>query len=76
MTKQDQINQILEAIELVEQARELVIDALLNEEDEDMGKLRYYKSYGEFGFQQLTGNGNPYDDSLHNLVEELETELN
>ena len=33
-----------------------------------------YKAYGRYGFDQLLGNGNPYDNSLQSIVNELEGE--
>ena len=30
-----------------------------------------YKAYGRYGFDQLLGNGNPYDDSLQSIACEL-----
>jgi len=33
-----------------------------------------YEAYGRYGFNQLLGNGNPYDSSLDSLIEEIEKE--
>ena len=30
-----------------------------------------YKAYGRYGFDQLLGNGNPYDDSLQSIANEF-----
>lgn len=60
----------LERIELVEQAQEkiqeaqeLIDKAIIGTRDES-----HYKAYGKYGFNQLLGNGNPYDSSLKSLI--------
>lgn len=55
---------IEEAIQLVEEAQGLVDDALSMDPKEDN-----YRAYGRYGFDQLLGNGNKYDSSLHSLLE-------
>lgn len=51
------------AIELVEQAQELVDNAV---EGTDMENN--YRAYGRYGLDQLLGNGNSYDGSLMSLA--------
>ena len=66
---QENINSIKEAIELIEEAMGLVDEAV-----SESSSKRHYESYGKYGFDQLLGNGNPYDSSLFNLIEEIEEE--
>jgi len=33
-----------------------------------------YKAYGRYGFDQLLGNGNPYDNSLQSIIDDTEGE--
>ena len=64
---QEKIDAIQEAIRLVEEACQLV-DSVM---DDSSGKSRY-EAYGKYGFNQLLGNGNPYDNSLFDLILEGE----
>ena len=66
---QEKINSIREAIDLIEQAMCLVDEAV-----SDSPSKREYESYGRYGFDQLLGNGNPYDNSLFTLIDEIEKE--
>lgn len=66
MTTQEKIEAISEAIELIEQAQQLVNEAVNGTDNE-----ANYQAYGKYGFDQLLGNGNPYDSSLFTLIEEL-----
>lgn len=59
---------IQEAIELVERAQDLV-DEVMRERGSS-----HYEAYGRYGFNQLLGNGNPYDDGLPTILEEMESE--
>ena len=52
------------AIELVEEAQSMV--------NEVMDGSNQYEAYGRYGFEQLLGNGNAYDTSLFEVMEELE----
>ena len=56
---------IREAIEKIEEAQQLVDEALKGEGIEDN-----YRAYGRYGFDQLLGNGNRYDSSLLDLLGE------
>lgn len=66
MTNEQRIQQIQGAIEMIQEAQALVDEAV-----EGTGIEMNYTSYGRFGFDTLQGNGNPYDSSLHTLIEEL-----
>ena len=58
-----------EAIRLVEQAQGLVDEVVSNMPPHIRAR---YEAYGRYGFNQLLGNGNPYDDGLHTIIEELD----
>ena len=62
----DRISSIEEAILLIDEARCLVDNAV-----SDLTINRHYESYGKYGFNQLLGDGNPYDNSLLSLIEEI-----
>lgn len=66
MNAQERKDLINEAIELVTEAQGLVEDALRGTDEEST-----FQAYGKFGFNQLLGNGNPYDDSLPQLAETI-----
>ena len=61
------IDQLYEAMELIEEAQALV-DEVANEAMQTV----HYEAYGKYGFDQLLGNGNPYDMSIPKMIEELE----
>ena len=64
MQEQERVELINQAIELVEVAQAMVDEAVSNTTNEN-----HYNSYGRYGFDQLLGNGNPYDESLYKLIE-------
>jgi len=64
MDKQEFIDEIERAIEMVDQARHIVDMAI-----GDMSIKYNYEAYGKYGFDQLLGNGNPYDNSLQTLID-------
>jgi hypothetical protein len=64
--RSQKIEMLFEALELVQQAQQLVDDALSGSKHES-----HYKAYGRYGFDQLLGNGNPYDYDLEKLLEEF-----
>lgn len=66
MNRIEQILAIQEAQELVEQAQDLVTEALKGTDYETT-----FKSYGKFGFDDLLGNGNSNNDSLQTLIDNL-----
>jgi len=55
-----------EAIELIEQAQELVDGVVKGMEIENN-----YMGYGRYGFDQLLGNGNQYDGNLFKIEAEI-----
>jgi len=55
---------IRQAIELISEAQNLVDEAVSGTSQE-----ANYNAYGKYGFSQLLGNGNPYDPSLEDLLE-------
>ena len=69
MTTQKRIEQIRGAMELIIEAQALVDGAVANTDIEGN-----YGAYGRYGFDQLLGNGNPYDDSLNSLIDTFENE--
>jgi len=58
--------QIEQAIELIIEAKSLVEDALYGSTI-----VSHFEAYGKYGFDQLLGNGNPYDSDLYSLIEKL-----
>ena len=64
MDKQEFIDEIERAIEMVDQARHIVDMAVDN-----MSIKANYEAYGKYGFDQLLGSGNPYDNSLQTLID-------
>ena len=56
---------IEQAQELVREARDLVVAAV-----EGTDNAANFDAYGQYGFKQLLGEGNPYDSSLDSLLEE------
>lgn len=66
MENQEKIDQLERAMELIEDANYLVENAI-----RDSSFYPHYEAYGKYGFNQLLGNGNPYDGSLVKLIEEL-----
>ena len=64
MDKQEFIDEIERAIEMVDQARHIVDMAV-----DGMGIQANYEAYGKYGFDQLLGTGNPYDNSLQTLID-------
>ena len=67
MDRQEFIDEIERAISLVEEASYAVDMAV-----EGMRVQANYEAYGRYGFDQLLGNGNPYDSSLQSLIDKTE----
>ena len=67
MDRQEFINEIERAISLVEEASYAVDMAV-----QGMRIQANYEAYGRYGFDQLLGNGNPYDSSLQSLINKTE----
>ena len=70
MHNQELKEQINQAIELINEAKHLIDDAVASDELKHVESR--YKAYASFGFDTLLGNANPYDDSLNTLIQELE----
>lgn len=68
MTHSERLDQINQAMDLIVEARDLVDDAVQGTQNE-----AHYRAYGKYGFNTLLGDGNPYDSSLHTLVEYFES---
>ena len=71
MDKQEFIDEIERAIEMVDQARHIV-DTVVDSTDGHFLKANY-EAYGKYGFDQLLGNGNPYDNSLQYLIDKFDS---
>ncbi len=63
MDRTERMEIIEAAITLVEEAMDMVNVAV-----EDTVGENHYKAYGKYGFDNLLGNGNPYDYSLNDLI--------
>ena len=70
MTISEIMEELNEAIALVEQAKAKV-DAAAKQ----AGRYGHYTAYGRYGFDTLLGNGNPYDASLFDMMNDLEEEM-
>lgn len=62
-------HQIQEAMDLIEEAMTLIDATIKGTED-----YPHYEAYGKYGFNQLLGNGNPHDNSLHDLMNDPNNE--
>ena len=69
MDREEFINEIERAIEMVDQARHIVDMAI-----DGMSIQANYEAYGKYGFDQLLGDGNRYDRSLQDLIDGYEEE--
>lgn len=69
MTNEERIEIIEEAIELIQEAMILVDDAVDGKIIKDN-----YRAYGKYGFDQLLGQGNPYNGSLNSIIKSFEEE--
>ena len=67
MDRQEFIDEIERAISLVEEAS-YAVDMVV----QGMRIQANYEAYGRYGFDQLLGNGNPYDSSLQGLIDKTE----
>ncbi len=70
MSIEDAIDMIQEAMDLVYDARNMVRKALKSSSASSL--FPHYSAYGEYGFAQLMGQGNPYDGSLPKLIDEMQ----
>ena len=69
MNREEFIDEIERAIEMVDQARHIVDMAI-----DSMSIRANYEAYGKYGFDQLLGTGNPYDNSLQYLIDKFDSE--
>tara|TARA_R110002020_G_scaffold85082_1_gene210192 strand:+ start:345 stop:554 length:210 start_codon:yes stop_codon:yes gene_type:complete len=69
MNREEFIDEIERAIEMVDQARHIVDIAV-----DGMSIRANYEAYGKYGFDQLLGDGNPYDNSLQTLIDKYRDE--
>ena len=69
MDRQEFIDEIERAIEMVDKARHIVEIAL-----DGTSQEAHFDAYGGYGFTQLLGNGNRYDRSLQDLIDGYEEE--
>ena len=69
MDREEFIDEIENAIEMVDQARHIVDMAV-----DSMSIRANYEAYGKYGFDQLLGDGNPYDNSLQTLIDKYRDE--
>ena len=67
MIKEQKLEKLHEAMNLIEEALNLVDDVV-----GDMPIRANYEAYGKYGFSTLLGSGNPYDSSLHSIIDEVE----
>jgi len=67
MTTQEKKEELNEAILMIQQAQEIVMDLI----GDNRALANRFEAFGKFGFDQLLGNGNPNDESLFNVIEEL-----
>ena len=70
MDRQEFIDEIERAIEMVDQAR-YIVDMAIDSLDGHFVKANY-EAYGKYGLDQLLSNGNPYDRGLQDLIDNTE----
>lgn len=68
MDLQELKNELENAIDQVADAQNLV-EAIMEQAGINTAN---FEAYGKYGFNQLLGNGNPYDSSLYSIMDELE----
>jgi len=70
MTTEQKIENLEQALDLVSEAQELVDRVMMNDNSGSN-----YRAYGRYGFDQIFGNGNPYDGSVQKVLDRLEEDL-
>jgi len=70
METTERLEMLQEAMDLITEAQQLVDEAVSETNIES-----HYKAYGKYGFDQLLGNGNPYDNGLPTLINNIEDEM-
>ena len=68
MELQEFKNQLQNAIDQVSEAQDQVEEIM---EQVGINTANFY-AYGKYGFDQLLGNGNPYNSSLYTIMNKLE----
>lgn len=63
MNDEERKDLIEQAIQMVSEARDMVVEAVKGTENEDN-----FEAYGQYGFKQLLDEGNPYDAGLESLL--------
>ena len=66
VNREEFIDEIERAIEMVSQAK-YIVDMVMDGNSMEAN----YKAYGKYGFDQLLGSGNPYDNSLQTLIDKV-----
>ena len=64
------IDKLRNAMTYIIDANQMVTDVLNDTEYED-----HYKAYGQYGFDQLMGNGGRYDNSIYDIIGNLRKEI-
>ena len=72
MNREEFIDEIERAIEMVDQAKHIVDMAIDNVNGQFL--KANYEAYGKYGFDQLLGDGNRFDASLQDLIDGYEEE--
>tara|TARA_R110002020_G_scaffold96958_1_gene231622 strand:+ start:9717 stop:10019 length:303 start_codon:yes stop_codon:yes gene_type:complete len=64
------IDELRNAMTYVIDANQKISEALSNTEYDN-----HYQAYGQYGFQQLMGNGGKYDSSIYDIIGNLRNEI-
>ena len=64
------IEELKNAVQLIEEAKNQIEYALQYNRD-----LEQYIAFGRYGLDQLLGNGNPYDNSIFDLIETAKKQI-
>jgi hypothetical protein len=64
---------VRKAIELVQLAQDMIVSIMEKELENFQINTNFY-AYGQYGFNQLLGEGNPNDSGLHTIIEKLQEE--
>ena len=68
MELQELKNQLQNAIDQVAEAKDQVEEVM----EQALMHTAHFQAYGKYGFDELLGNGNPYDSSLYSIMDKLE----
>ena len=64
---QERLQAVIDTLEEIQGELDDIIDGTSMED--------HFKAYGRYGLNRLLGIGNPYDDSLHTLIENEEADV-